>query len=59
MFPKQDHGRFSVGDDGTFRVENIQHEDAGEYQCQALSVAGSAVATVKIEVRGELESQTD
>ncbi|XP_064595276.1 roundabout homolog 1-like isoform X2 [Liolophura sinensis] len=59
MFPKQDHGRFSVGDDGTFRVENIQHEDAGEYQCQALSVAGSAVATVKIEVRDSVASIPD
>ena len=52
MFPRQNHGRFSVTVDGTLKIEHVRKDDAGEYQCQALSVAGSAYAKAKIDVRG-------
>ncbi|XP_074652332.1 roundabout homolog 2-like isoform X2 [Tubulanus polymorphus] len=51
MFPRQDHGRFSVTEDGTLIIERATKEDAGEYICQALSVAGSAFAKAKVEVK--------
>ena len=54
MFPRQDHGRFSVTDEGTLIIEPVRKEDAGEYVCQALSVAGSAFAMAKITVKGGL-----
>ena len=53
MFPRQDLGRFSVTDDGTLVVEPVRKEDAGEYVCQAISVAGSAFAKAKLEVKGQ------
>lgn len=54
MFPRQNHGRYSVADSGTLTINPVRKEDAGEYECQALSVAGSAVAKSTIEVRGML-----
>lgn len=51
MFPNQKNGRFSVAEDGTFRIERVQFEDEGEYVCQALNVIGSAKATARIDVR--------
>lgn len=53
MFPSQDHGRFSVSDDGTLVIESAQREDAGDYICKALSVSGSAFARATLEVKGE------
>ena len=52
MFPRQDHGRFSVSNDGTLIIEPVRKEDSGEYVCQALSVAGSAFAKARIVVKG-------
>lgn len=52
MFPNQDNGRFSVQEDGTLTIEAVRREDAGEYSCQALSMSGSAVANVRIDVKG-------
>jgi len=54
MFPRQDHGRFSVTDVGTLVINPVRKEDAGEYVCQALSVAGSAFAKANVEVRGNI-----
>ncbi|XP_041372950.1 roundabout homolog 2-like isoform X3 [Gigantopelta aegis] len=51
MFPNQENGRFSVSEDGTFRIDRVQFEDKGEYICQALNVIGSAQANARIEVR--------
>lgn len=51
MFPRQDLGRFSVADDGTLTIEPVRKDDAGEYVCQAISVAGSAFAKAKLEVK--------
>ena len=53
MFPNQENGRFSVSEDGTFRIDRVQFEDKGEYVCQALNVIGSAQANARIEVRSE------
>ena len=53
MFPRQDLGRFQVSDEGTLTIEPVRKEDAGEYVCQAISVAGSAFARAKLEVKGQ------
>ena len=53
MFPNQDHGRFSVSEDGTLSIEPVQKEDAGEYICKGLSVSGSAYAKARLEVKGK------
>jgi len=52
MFPNQDHGRMSVSEDGTLVIEPVQKEDAGEYICKGLSVAGSAYAKARLDVKG-------
>jgi hypothetical protein len=52
MFPNQNNGRFNVQEDGTLTIDAVRREDAGEYSCQALSMSGSAVANVRIEVKG-------
>jgi len=52
MFPSQDHGRFSVSDDGTLVIDSAQREDAGDYICKALSISGSAYAKATLEVKG-------
>ena len=52
MFTNYDHGRFSVIDDGTLVIESVVKEDAGEYVCKGLSIAGSAYAKARLEVRG-------
>jgi len=53
MFPEQDYGRFSVSDDGTLVIDRVQKEDADEYVCQAQSVAGSAAAKARLDVKGQ------
>jgi len=53
MFPNYDHGRFSVTDDGTLIIESVVKEDTGEYLCKGLSIAGSAYAKARLEVRGK------
>lgn len=52
MFPNYDSGRFSVLEDGTLVIESVQREDAGEYTCKGLSVAGSAYAKARLDVKG-------
>lgn len=52
MFPNQENGRFSVSEDGTFRIRDVEYQDEGQYVCQALNVLGSEKATATIEVRG-------
>ena len=56
MFPNYDSGRFSVLEDGTLVIEAVQKEDAGEYVCKGLSVAGSAYAKARLEVKGQQQS---
>ena len=53
MFPNQNNGRFNVLEDGTLVIDSVRREDAGEYSCQALSMSGSAVANVRIDVKGK------
>jgi len=55
MFPNQYNGRFHVLEDGTLVIDFTKMEDAGEYTCQALSLAGSATATVRIDIKADLE----
>ena len=52
MFPNQEHGRMSVSDDGTLTIEPVQRDDAGQYICKGLSIAGSAYAKARLDVRG-------
>jgi len=52
MFPNQDHGRFRVSDEGSLLIDDVQADDAGEYICQGLSIAGSAYANAKLEIKG-------
>ena len=54
MFPRQDYERMSVLDDGTLIIENVEKSDAGDYVCKGLSVAGSAYAKARLEVKGSL-----
>jgi hypothetical protein len=52
MFPNQDYDRMSVSEDGSLIIDPVRKEDTGEYICKALSLAGSAYAKAKLEVRG-------
>ena len=52
MFPNQDHGRMSVSEEGTLVIEPVQKEDSGEYICKGLSIAGSAYAKARLDVKG-------
>lgn len=51
LFPNQDHGRLSVSDDGTLTIESVEREDGGEYVCKGLSIAGSAYAKAKLDIK--------
>ena len=42
----------SVSDDGTLTIEPVQTDDAGQYICKGLSIAGSAYAKARLDVRG-------
>ena len=42
-----------MSEDGTLVIEPVQLEDAGEYVCKGLSIAGSAYAKARLEVKGE------
>nr|KAG5705527.1 hypothetical protein BaRGS_009180 [Batillaria attramentaria] len=53
MFPNHESGRYSVSEDGTLRIRDIQYDDEGQYVCQGLNVLGSEKATANIQVRGE------
>ena len=54
MFPDQEYGRFSVKEDGTLVIDRVEADDADEYICQAQSVAGTAYAKAKLDVKGRL-----
>ncbi|KAK3587010.1 hypothetical protein CHS0354_016990 [Potamilus streckersoni] len=55
MFPNRENGRYSVAEDGTFRIERAQKSDEGTYICEALNTRGQASAMVRIEVRADGE----
>ena len=52
MFPNRDEGRYSVSEDGTFRIADVTYDDAGVYKCEALNIRGQASASAKVQVRG-------
>ena len=44
-------------DKNTFVIENVEPEDSGNYACEAVNQAGSALSsTVEIRVRGKMAS---
>ncbi|KAL3887349.1 hypothetical protein ACJMK2_027291, partial [Sinanodonta woodiana] len=51
VFPKRESGRFSVSEDGTFRIENVLSSDEGECTCVAYSSKGESKASARIIVR--------
>ena len=53
MFPNHENGRYSVSEDGTLRIRDVQYEDEGQYVCQGLNVLGSEKALATITVKGE------
>jgi len=53
MFANQIHGRFRVTEDGTLIIDTVRREDAGEYSCQGISMAGTAYAKARLEVKGK------
>lgn len=44
--------RISMRHNGSILIENIQHEDAGLYTCQAENINGKITASVTLEVMG-------
>ena len=55
LFPDIDNGRQVVLEDGTLVIERAQREDAGDYLCEAQSVAGTAYVKAKLEVKGKIQ----
>ncbi|ELW72215.1 Roundabout like protein 3, partial [Tupaia chinensis] len=56
LFPSQllqPTGRFSVTPGGQLHIREVQSGDAGFYVCQAVSVAGSALAKALLEIKGD------
>jgi hypothetical protein len=51
MFPNHEVGRFSVSEDGTLRIRDVQYDDEGSYECQGLNVLGNEKATASIIVK--------
>ncbi|XP_078326436.1 roundabout homolog 2-like isoform X7 [Crassostrea virginica] len=51
LFPNTPMGRFSVGSDGTLRIERVQLSDAGNYECEAINGLGSTKALARLEVK--------
>ncbi|KAF0297409.1 Roundabout 2 [Amphibalanus amphitrite] len=50
LFAGDSRGRFSVGADGSLRVEEARRSDRGYYSCTALNAVGSEVARAHLEV---------
>ena len=45
------------GDKSTFLIKNVEPEDSGNYGCEAVNLAGSALSpTVEIKVRDKMAS---
>lgn len=55
FFPAQvqPNGRVFLRSDGSLHIENTVSEDAGNYVCTAVNVAGSMNITVSLEVHGK------
>ncbi|NXT87170.1 ROBO2 protein, partial [Anhinga rufa] len=48
--PPHPTGRFSVSPSGALTIADVQPTDAGYYLCQAISVAGSALAKARLDL---------
>jgi len=44
----------SVSEDGTLTIEPVHRDDAGQFICKGLSIAGSAYAKARLDVRGSV-----
>ena len=53
MFPNEDHSHISVLEDGTLLITSVRMDDSGVYLCKGLSIAGTAVAKVRLDVLGK------
>lgn len=58
FFPTQvqPNARVFLRSDGSLHIEKTVPEDAGNYVCTAVNVAGSMNITVSLEVHGEKEA---
>src|SRR6218665_812959 len=52
MFPGESYDRHSIKQDATMVIEGVQKTDAGVYVCQAQSIAGTAMAKARLDVKG-------
>lgn len=50
--PPSQSGRYSVSMSGDLTITDVHPEDSGFYICQAISVAGSVMSKVLLEVEG-------
>ena len=50
MFPGNTYGKFSVSNDGTLSVYNVDKDDQGYYICSAVSKVGSAITRTFLSV---------
>ena len=53
MFPGESYDRHSIKQDATMVIEGVQKTDAGVYVCQAQSIAGTAMAKARLDVKGQ------
>src|SRR5699024_8243300 len=50
MFPGNTYGKFSVSNDGTLSIANVEKEDQGFYICSAVSRVGSDITRAFLSV---------
>lgn len=50
--PPSQSGRYSVSMSGDLTITDVHPEDSGFYICQAISVAGSVMSKVLLDVEG-------
>ena len=41
-------------EEGTLIIESVRSEDAGEYACHGESLAGSAYAKARLDIKGQI-----
>lgn len=52
LLPNKPYERFRVTEEGTLIIEAVRSEDAGEYACHGLNIAGSAYAKAQLDIKG-------
>lgn len=51
LLPNKPYERFRVTEEGTLIIEAVRSEDAGEYACHGLNIAGSAYAKAQLDIK--------